>query len=117
MHCPAVPPDWAATVPPLRVTVVVPGVAVTVPPQLFESSPPDAMVKPVGEVGKLSVRMTDVATVAVLLKIWIVSVAVPAGGILAGLKDLLTSSCALAAEGRNQRSNKAPKTWQIKRKW
>jgi hypothetical protein len=48
---------------------VVPGVAVAVPPQLLESNPPDAMVNPEGEVGKLSVRLTEVATVAVLLKI------------------------------------------------
>lgn len=100
VHWPAVPPDCAATEPPLNVTVVVPGVAVTDPPQLFDSRPPDAMVRPVGDVGKLSVKLTDVAGVAVLLKSWIVSVDVPAGGIFAGEKDLLTSNCACAAIGR-----------------
>ena len=59
-----------------------------------------------GEVGRLSVRLTEVAIVAVLLKIWIVSVDVPAGGMLAGEKDLLTSNCALAVAGKKKAASK-----------
>jgi hypothetical protein len=105
VHCPATPPDDAATDPPLSVTIVEPGVATTDPPQLFDNNPKGPIDRPVGDVGKLSVRLTDVASVAVLLKIWIVSVDVPTGGTLAGLNDLLTSNCALACAGSSEDSS------------
>lgn len=91
-HVPGAPPEVAATVPPVSVTDVAPGTAVTVPPQLLLSNPPAATVRPVGDVGKLSITETAVAIDVELLETMMVRMDVSPETTLGGVKDLLTSN-------------------------
>jgi hypothetical protein len=75
------------TVPPVRLTVGVPGAAVAVPPQAFPN-PLDAAITRPG--GKMSLKATPVSDVATFgLEMVIVSVAVLPADILPGLNPML----------------------------
>src|SRR5690349_1324296 len=92
VQIPATLPTWAGMVPPLKITVCVPGVAVTVPaPQVVLILGVAATTTPLTVVpGNGSVRETLLSWLTFVLVRVIVSVEIPLGLTVDGVNDLLT---------------------------